>query len=140
MRSDRGPEFKNALMKELATMLGSEWRFSAPLRPCEMGSNERVHQEVQKVLGAVVRQVGSLDSWSEWLVVAEYKSTTHKGSRIIVDEAMTTAARSSRRPGRLAGRQVAGYALTVASLLVCSFALWHLGRRTGRGYLSAAGR
>ena len=53
-------------------MLGSEWRFSAPLRPCEMGSNERVHQEVQKVLGAVVRQVGSLDSWSEWLVVAEY--------------------------------------------------------------------
>ena len=37
-----------------------------------MGSNERVHQEVQKVLGGVVRQVGSLDSWSEWLVVAEY--------------------------------------------------------------------
>ena len=72
VRSDRGPEFKNALMKELATMLGSEWRFSAPLRPCEMGSNERVHQEVQKVLGAVVRHVGSLDSWSEWLVVAEY--------------------------------------------------------------------
>ena len=53
MRSDRGPEFKNALMKELATMLGSEWRFSAHLRPCEMGSNERVHQEVQKFLGAV---------------------------------------------------------------------------------------
>ena len=46
-------------------MLGSEWRFSAPLRPCEMGSNERVHQEVQKVLGAIV-------FWSEWLVVAEY--------------------------------------------------------------------
>ena len=68
VRSDRGPEFKNALMKELATMLGSEWQFSAPLRPCEMGSNGRVHQEVQKVLGAVVRQVGSLDSWSEWLV------------------------------------------------------------------------
>ena len=56
VRSDRGPEFKNALMKELATMLGSEWRFSAPLRLCEMGSNERVHQEVQKVLGAIVRQ------------------------------------------------------------------------------------
>ena len=58
-------------MKELATMLGSEWRFRSPLRPCEMGSNERVHQEVQKVLGAVVRQVGNLDSWLEWLVVAE---------------------------------------------------------------------
>ena len=59
IRSDRGPEFKNALMAELSAMLGTEWRFSAPLRPCELGANERVHQEVQKVLGAVVRQVGS---------------------------------------------------------------------------------
>ena len=44
------------------------------LRPCELGANERVHQEVQKVLGAVVRQVGSTvgDTWSDWLVVAEY--------------------------------------------------------------------
>ena len=52
IRSDRGPEFKNALMAELSAMLGTEWRFSAPLRPCELGANERVHQEVQKVLGA----------------------------------------------------------------------------------------
>ena len=74
MRSDRGAEFKNALMAELSVMLGAEWRFSAPLRPCELGANERVHQEVQKVLGAVVRQVGSTvgDTWSDWLVVAEY--------------------------------------------------------------------
>ena len=73
-RSDRGAEFKNALMAELSVMLGAEWRFSAPLRPCELGANERVHQEVQKVLGAVVRQVGSTvgDTWSDWLVVAEY--------------------------------------------------------------------
>ena len=28
------------------------------LRPCEMGSNERVHQEVQKVLGALGRGWG----------------------------------------------------------------------------------
>ena len=74
VRSDRGAEFKNALMAELSVMLGAEWRFSAPLRPCELGANERVHQEVQKVLGAVVRQVGSTvgDTWSDWLVVAEY--------------------------------------------------------------------
>ena len=43
IRSDRGVEFKNAL-------LGAEQWFSMALRPCEMGSNERVHQEVQKVL------------------------------------------------------------------------------------------
>ena len=74
IRSDRGPEFKNALMAELSAMLGTEWRFSAPLRPCELGANERVHQEVQKVLGAVVRQVGASlsEAWSDWLVVAEY--------------------------------------------------------------------
>ena len=61
-------------MAELSVMLGAEWRVSAPLRPCELGANERVHQEVQKVLGAVVRQVGSTvgDTWSDWLVVAEY--------------------------------------------------------------------
>ena len=41
VRSDRGAEFKNALMAELSVMLGAEWRFSAPLRPCELGANER---------------------------------------------------------------------------------------------------
>ena len=59
----------------------------------------------------------------------------HKGSRIIVDEAMTTAAAAAsaviEEAGLGASRavQVAGYALAVASLLVCSFALWRLGRR-----------
>ena len=51
IRSDRGVEFKNALMQELNALLGAEQRFSMALRPCEMGSNERVHQEVQKVFG-----------------------------------------------------------------------------------------
>ena len=59
----------------------------------------------------------------------------HKGSRIIVDEAMTTAAAAAsaviEEAGLGASRavQVAGYALAVASLLVCSFALWRLGKR-----------
>ena len=48
---------------------------------------------------------------------------------------MTTAAAAAsaviEEAGLSASRavQVAGYALAVASLLVCSFALWHLGRR-----------
>ena len=53
IRSDRGVEFKNALMQELNALLGAEQRFSMALRPREMCSNERVHQEVQKVLGAL---------------------------------------------------------------------------------------
>ena len=56
----------------LNALLGAEQRFSMALRPCEMGSNERVHQEVQKLLGALVRQVGALDAWSGCLVVVEY--------------------------------------------------------------------
>ena len=48
---------------------------------------------------------------------------------------MTTAAAAASAVieeaglGALRAVQVAGYALAVASLLVCSFALWHLGRR-----------
>ena len=72
LRSDRGVEFRNGLMAELTALLGIQQRFSMALRPCEMGSNERMHQEVQKVLGALVREVGSLENWSDWLVVAEY--------------------------------------------------------------------
>ena len=58
-----------------------------------------------------------------------------RGSRFIVDEAMSTAAAAAssviEEAGLGASRavQVAGYALAVASLLLCSFALWHLGRR-----------
>ena len=72
VRSDRGVEFKNALMKELNAILGVQQRFSTALRPCEMGSNERMHQEVQKTLGALVRELGVAENWSDWLIVAEY--------------------------------------------------------------------
>ena len=72
VRSDRGVEFKNSLMQELHALLGSQQRFSTALRPCELGTNERVHQEVQKVLGAILRELGSTDCWSDWLIVAEY--------------------------------------------------------------------
>ena len=59
-------------MQELHALLGSQQRFSAALWPCELGTNERVHQEVQKVLGAILRELGSTDCWSDWLIVAEY--------------------------------------------------------------------
>ena len=37
-----------------------------------MGSNERMHQEVQKTLGALVRELGAAENWSDRLIVAEY--------------------------------------------------------------------
>ena len=65
----RSGVYRNGLMAELTALLGIQQRFSMALRPCEMGSNERMHQEVQKVFGALVREVGSLENWSDWLVV-----------------------------------------------------------------------
>ena len=79
IRSDRGSEFKNALMNELTALLGIQQRFSMALRPCEMGSNERVHQEVQKTLGALVRELGVAENWSDWLIVAEFVIDTTPG-------------------------------------------------------------
>ena len=79
VRSDRGVEFKNTLMAEMNALLGVQQRFSMALRPCEMGSNERVHQEVQKVLGALLREIGSTETWSDLLVVAEFILDTTPG-------------------------------------------------------------
>ena len=47
VRSDRGTEFKNAMMAEFLTLLNVQQKFSTAMRPCEMGANERMHQEVQ---------------------------------------------------------------------------------------------
>ena len=49
---DLGSEFKNALMKELTSLLEIQQRFSMSLRPVEL------HQEVQKTLGALGTRTG----------------------------------------------------------------------------------
>ena len=74
VRSDRGPEFRSAMFAEYCALIGASQWLSHPLRPCEMGANERVHQEVQKMLGIVVKDVarscGVLhrhDPGSSWL-------------------------------------------------------------------------
>jgi hypothetical protein len=51
LRTDRGAEFRNALMEEYAALMGMRHKLSTAMRPCELGPNERVHQETQKVLG-----------------------------------------------------------------------------------------
>ena len=54
--------------------LGSKQKFAMSMRPCETGSNERMHQEVQKTLHIIIKEVvrGETDEWSELLPLLEY--------------------------------------------------------------------
>ena len=74
VRSDRGVEFRNAMMAEFCALMGVRQKFSMAMRPCEMGSNERMHQEVQKVLHVIIKEVvhGEGDEWSDLLPLVEY--------------------------------------------------------------------
>ena len=74
LRTDRGPKFRNALFGEYAALLGMRHRLATAMRPCEMGANERIHQETQKLLGLVLNDVakGQPGDWSEFLVLVEY--------------------------------------------------------------------
>ena len=68
-------------MKEFCALLGLRQRFSGPLRPCEMGRTERLHQESQKVLGLLVHDVcrARPHEWSELLGIVEYILDTTPG-------------------------------------------------------------
>ena len=57
VRTDRGQEFTSAVFAECVALLGGRQKFSTPLRPCEMGRVERIHQEVQKLLGILLKEV-----------------------------------------------------------------------------------
>ena len=79
--SDRGTEFKNAMMAEFCALMGVQQRFSMAMRPCELGANERMHQEVQKTLGIILKELvrGEGDEWSELLPLVEYLLDTSPG-------------------------------------------------------------
>ena len=74
VRSDRGPEFKNTMMAEFVALVGLRHRFGAPWRPNEQSGVERVHQEVQKVLGMLIQDVLQAEPsyWTEVLPVVEF--------------------------------------------------------------------
>ena len=57
VRSDRGPELKNAIMQEYNALVGIGKRFGTPWRPVEQGLVEGLHKETQKVLGMLVHDV-----------------------------------------------------------------------------------
>ena len=62
------------MMAEFCSLMNIKQKFSMAMRPCEMGSNERMHQEVQKVLHVIIREVvhGDSDEWSELLPLVEF--------------------------------------------------------------------
>ena len=57
VRSDRGPELKNALMAEYSSLIGLGHRFGTPWRPMEQGLVESRHVETQKVMGMLVKDI-----------------------------------------------------------------------------------
>lgn len=57
VRTDRGPELKNALMQEYSAFVGLGRQFGTPWRPMEAGLVENVHKETQKIMGMMVKDV-----------------------------------------------------------------------------------
>ena len=74
LRSDRGVEFRNVLMSEYTALIGIRHRFGTAWRPMEQGTVERVHQELQKIMGMLVVDVlrSYRSEWTELLPVVEF--------------------------------------------------------------------
>lgn len=74
LRTDRGPELKNAIMAGYTALVGLRHRFGTPWRPCGQGMVERVHQEVQRLMGILVKDVTRIreTEWTELLPAVEF--------------------------------------------------------------------
>ena len=65
VRTDRGPEFTNTLMREFLALMGVYQHLGTAYRPCEQGRVERMHREVQRAIGLLVRDIVSCAE-TEW--------------------------------------------------------------------------
>ena len=80
--SDRGPQFASRTMKEVAKILGIEWRLSTAYHPQTNGESEQVNQEVENYLRFYCSR--KPQEWSNYLPLAEFAhnvkehSTTQK--------------------------------------------------------------
>ena len=81
LRTDRGMEFRAVLMQEFVSLFGIRHLFGMPWRPVEQGVVERVHQELQKILGILLMDVtrAHREDWTELLPVVEYLLYTTPG-------------------------------------------------------------
>ena len=57
MRSDRGPELRNALMAEYCALTGIGHRFGTAWGPCEQGLVEGAHRKTQLAYGVLLKDV-----------------------------------------------------------------------------------
>ena len=74
LRSDRGPEFRSLIMREFVALLGPRHRLGMPWRPTDQSGVERSHQETQKILGILIKDVCAsvLSAWTDLLCVVEF--------------------------------------------------------------------
>ena len=74
LRTDRGPEFTNALFSEYLTLMGIRQRLGTAYRPCEQGKVERIHREVQRALAILVTDLVHVsdNQWHLQLPAVEY--------------------------------------------------------------------
>ena len=72
--TDNGPEFANAILAEFCAHIRLKQKFGTPFRPVEQAKVERVHQEKQKLLGIVLKDVlqAGQEYWGEALVVGSW--------------------------------------------------------------------
>ena len=57
LRSDRGPELRNALMFDYTAVVGLGKRFGTPWRPMEQGLVEGKHRETLRIYGMLAKDV-----------------------------------------------------------------------------------
>ena len=74
LRTDNGPEFANDVLAEFCALIGLKEKFGTPFRLVEQGKVERIHQEKQKLLGIILKDVlqAGAEYWGEALVVVEF--------------------------------------------------------------------
>ena len=89
VRSDRGPELKNALMNEYCALVGIGRRFGTPWRPMEQGLVEGKHVETQKSWGfysrmscsaCPMKRENSSMSWSSSSTTPLVPTATRRGT------------------------------------------------------------
>ena len=62
------------MMAEFTSLTGMKHKFGAPWRPVEQAGVERIHQEVQKILGILTQEVCKSfpDEWTDLLPMVEF--------------------------------------------------------------------
>ena len=74
-------EFRALLIQEFVVLFGIRYLFGMPWTPMERGAVERIHQELQKLLGILLVDVvrSHREDWTDLLPVVEFLLYTTPG-------------------------------------------------------------